>query len=75
MREVVILKQGEIVLKGLNRQRFEEALIRDVKRKLEPFDGCSVYSAQSTVTVEPGKEEDIEGVFAACFCVSRVEFF
>ncbi len=65
MKEVILLKQGEIVLKGLNRGRFEDALMSDVKRKLAPIGPCAVSSRQSTITVEPEDGTDIDRVFDA----------
>lgn len=51
--EVILVKLGEIVLKGLNRSRFENMLIKNISRRLEPFGNFSVRSAQSTVYIEP----------------------
>lgn len=34
MKEVLLLKLGEIVLKGLNRNTFENALIKNIRRRL-----------------------------------------
>ena len=36
MKEIILIKLGEIVLKGLNRQSFEFALIRNLRRRPEP---------------------------------------
>ena len=35
MKEIILTKLGEIVLKGLNRRAFEDALLRNIKRRLE----------------------------------------
>ena len=34
MKEIILIKLGEIVLKGLNRKNFEDALMRNLKRRL-----------------------------------------
>ena len=34
MQDIILLKQGEIVLKGLNKIYFEQKLISNVKRRL-----------------------------------------
>ena len=35
MEEVILVKVGEIVLKGLNRRNFEIQLVRNIKKKIE----------------------------------------
>ena len=35
MQDIILLKQGEIVLKGLNRKSFEMRLCGNVRRRLE----------------------------------------
>ena len=61
-----MLKLGELVLKGLNRGRFEERLIRDLKRRLTPFGAFHVASRQSVVTVTPEDGSDTDGAYGAC---------
>lgn len=65
--EIFLLKQGEIVLKGLNRRRFEDRLIANLTRRLHPYGKFRVYSRQSTVYIEPktGVECDMEGAWEA----------
>ncbi len=53
MREVILLKLGEIALKGLNRKTFEDVLIKNIKRRLQGAGEFSVTSRQSTIYVEP----------------------
>ncbi len=67
MNEIFLLKQGEIVLKGLNRRRFEDRLIANITRRLHPYGKFRVYSRQSTVYVEPkqGVECDMDGAWEA----------
>lgn len=68
MKEILLCKYGEIVLKGANRRYFEDALARDVRRKSRPFGDFDVYYSQSTLYVEPKNDDcDIDGMFrAAC---------
>lgn len=54
--EVILLKYGEIVLKGLNKSYFEGMLIGDVKERLAPLGSYEVSRAQSTVYVVPRDE-------------------
>ena len=66
MNDIILLKQGEIVLKGLNRKNFEQKLIGNVIRRIRPFGEFKVYALQSTVYVEPQNELcDMDGAFEA----------
>jgi len=51
--EVILLKLGEVVLKGLNRNRFEGMIIHEAVRRIAPFGRFSVVSRQSVITVTP----------------------
>ena len=53
MKEVILLKNGEIALKGLNRHAFEDRLIKNARRKLMPVGSFHFRKAQSTIYVEP----------------------
>ena len=53
MEEVILLKLGEIVLKGLNRRNFEDILMRNVRRRLKSAGNFEVKSMQSTVYLTP----------------------
>lgn len=65
MQEVFLLKLGELVLKGLNRSRFEQRLMANIKWRIAPFGEFRVYSLQSTIYVEPKGITDIDGAFEA----------
>lgn len=56
MKEILLIKNGEIALKGLNRGVFEDALIGNIKRRLAPLGKCRIRKAQSTIYVEPQDE-------------------
>ncbi len=67
MNEMILLKLGEVVLKGLNRRTFEDKLLANIRRRLQHCGDFHVYSKQSTVYVEPkGPDCDLDGAFAAC---------
>lgn len=70
MKEIILLKLGEIVLKGLNRKNFEDKLLRCVRRRLAKVGTFQVRSAQSTIYVEP-QYDDID-MDEAAECVSRI---
>ncbi len=65
MEDMILLKQGEIVLKGLNRRRFESKLVSNIKRRLMPFGNFRVYSVQSAIYAEPQGDCDIDGAYEA----------
>ena len=52
MKKVLLLKYGEIILKGLNRPVFEDALIRNLKRSAGDAK-IKIWKAQATIYVEP----------------------
>ena len=59
MQDIILLKQGEIVLKGLNKKYFEQKLISNVKRRLRSLGEFDVTCTKSTIYVEP-KSDDID---------------
>ena len=65
MKEVLLLKLGEVVLKGLNRRRFESRLIANLRRRLNKVGKCNVYIMQSTIYVEPADDVDMDEVVDA----------
>ena len=80
-KEIVLLKCGELVLKGLNRASFEDAMIKNARRRLEGLGKFHIWKSQSTVYVEPlspeiRMEEAVERlstVFGiAALCPARV---
>ena len=66
MNDIILLKLGEIVLKGLNRKSFEQKLMSNVRRRLEPVGKFRVYCLQSTVYVEAEEDgADMDAAFEA----------
>ena len=64
MNEIILLKLGEMVLKGLNRRSFEDKLQANIHRRLWPYGQFKVYTRQSTTYVEPKSDDcDVEGAF------------
>jgi len=73
MNDMILLKQGEIVLKGLNRRYFEQKLIANAQRRVKPYGNFKLYAIQSTVYVEPQSDDcDMDGAFEALKCVFGV---
>lgn len=70
MKEILLLKDGEIVLKGLNRRSFEDVLKKNLKNTLRSLGRFEITSAQSTIYVKP-LSDDID-LDEACDRVSKV---
>ena len=60
MKEVILCKYGEIILKGANKAHFEALLLREIKRRAKHIGNYSVRYAQSTVFIEPEGSEAID---------------
>lgn len=66
MREIILCKLGEVVLKGANRNQFESMLLRTLRRRSTPYGKFKVSMMQSTVYIEPQEENcDLEGMYSA----------
>ena len=66
MNEIILLKLGELVLKGLNRRTFEDRLIANARRRLQAHGKFKVYTKQSTMYVEPQDDScDLDGAWEA----------
>lgn len=69
MKEVLLLKCGEIVLKGLNRKTFEDRLLKNLSRRMKHVADCEISMRQSVVYVEVPEEADADAVMD---CARRV---
>ncbi len=56
MREILLVKNGELALKGLNRRTFEDILIKNMKWRLSELGKFRFTSSQSTIMIEPEDE-------------------
>lgn len=56
MKEVILIKDGELALKGLNRSVFEGKMTATIKRRLKECGAFTVTRSQSTVYIEPQDE-------------------
>lgn len=59
MKEIILIKNGEIALKGLNRRSFEDALIGNIRRRIRPFGEFVFTRGQSVIMIEPLEEADL----------------
>ena len=57
MKELFLIKLGEMVLKGQNRKTFDDMLLRNIRRQLKYIGNYQVKYAQSTVYVTPEDED------------------
>lgn len=53
MKELILCKYGELVLKGLNKSSFEHLMAAEMKRRLRDLGSFSVSYAQSALYIEP----------------------
>ncbi len=56
MKEIILIKNGELALKGLNRNVFEHTLMKNLKKSLEALGEINIRNAQSTIYIEPVSE-------------------
>ena len=67
MKEIFLLKLGEIVLKGSNKRQFENRLRQNIRRRMKAYGNFDVFIMQSTVYVEPMDDQcDVDGAWEAC---------
>lgn len=53
MKEIILIKNGELALKGLNRSTFEDILIKNIRKRIKPLGDFEYRKEQSTVSVIP----------------------
>ena len=59
MKEIILAKYGEMALKGLNKNTFEDVLKKNVRRRLKSLGDFEYKSAQCTLYIMP-KDEAID---------------
>lgn len=70
MKEIVLIKVGEIVLKGLNRRQFEDKLIKNIKKTIRHLGKFEIKNAQSTISVIP--EDEFVDLDEVCEHIRRI---
>ena len=70
LQEILLIKNGELALKGLNRGTFEAVLVKNLKFRLRRLGHFEIRKAQSTVYITP--TDDNADMDAAAQAVSRV---
>ena len=57
MKEIILVKYGEMALKGLNKRTFEAVLVKNIKRRLKDLGKTNITRAQSTIFIDPYEEK------------------
>ena len=66
MKEILLCKYGEIVLKGGNRRYFEDTLVKEMRYRAANFGKFQITNVQSTMTIEPMDDfADLDGMYEA----------
>lgn len=87
MKEIILVKYGEMALKGLNKKTFEDMLTKNIKRRIKSLGKFVCTSAQSTLYITPeddnidleeavsriGKIFGIAALCRACVCEKSFE--
>ena len=59
----ILLKYGELILKGQNRPQFEAQMMRQIKQRLKRIGKFDVFVLQSTVYITPADDSTTEEAF------------
>lgn len=57
MKKVILVRYGEIALKGLNKPVFEDKLIKNIRKALNGLGKISVIKSQSRIYIEPEADD------------------
>ncbi len=58
MERVLLVRYGEIILKGMNRPIFEDALMRNIRHRLRNEGKYKIYKSQATIYIEPAEGDE-----------------
>ncbi len=58
MKKTVLVRYGEIILKGYNRPVFEEALVKNIRKAIKDDGEVKITKAQATIYIEPLESDD-----------------
>jgi len=65
VKKMVLVRYGEIILKGYNRPVFEDALVTNIRKAIEKEGQVNITKAQATIYIEPMESDDqVEGIVA-----------
>lgn len=60
MKKVILVRYGEIILKGLNRPVFEEKLMNNIKKSLQGLGKFTVTRSQARIYIEPADSDGFD---------------
>ena len=73
MKEVIMAKYGEIALKGLNKNVFEDRLVKNIRYRIKKLGSFEITRNQSTIYIKPLDEGiDMDRTAAMVQCVFGV---
>ncbi|MBO5009009.1 MAG: tRNA 4-thiouridine(8) synthase ThiI [Clostridia bacterium] len=58
MKRMVLVRYGEIILKGYNRPVFEDALIKNIRKAIADAGEVKITKAQATIYIEPMENDE-----------------
>ncbi len=62
IKEVILCKYGEVILKGANRSDFEAKMLKQLRLRAKRIGNYKIFYAQSTVYIEPLDEESLDKI-------------
>ena len=65
MKKIVLVRYGEIILKGYNRPVFEDALVKNIRAAIKEAGEVNITRAQATIYIEPMVSDDQADVIVA----------
>ena len=62
MKEIILCKYGEVILKGANRSDFEAKMLKELRQRARRIGEYKIFYSQSTVYIEPLDDEAIYAI-------------
>ena len=62
MKRIILVRYGEIILKGLNRPVFEDALIKNIRGALRSVCKVDIHKAQANIYITPEDDDKTDEV-------------
>ena len=62
MKEIILCKYGEVILKGANRSDFEAKMLKELRQRARRIGNYKIFYSQSTVYIEPLDDESIDAI-------------
>lgn len=60
MKEIILVKYGEIILKGLNRSKFESMLLRNIRQAIGFIEDIHIWVKQAVIYIDVPEQEQID---------------